>query len=158
MSLFKEEPKSVQEQWYILIKQAIAARGYRFDDSIESYLMLTLEHFTRQNNLAHGVIALDLLNSLQLMGRQRSDQLRQVGDECLLLSGLFPERVHKKNVSLDYLIGMGQQAYSILGDHTSTATNNSELFNKLSQHFIGLMDVLHVMRHLSSTQNTRHFP
>ena len=136
-------------QWQLLVTEAQAHMGFLFDENLEHYLVLTLDRFTTENNLASTVIALDFSNSIEVLGQEGCSKLRAVGDQCLLLAGLFPERAQHKNVSIDYFIGMGRQAYYTLSALPSTATIDNKLFHKLSDNFINLTDVLFAMRGLA---------
>lgn len=133
--------------WYTLVEEAHTKSGYHFDDHIKNYLMLTLSAFMKNPTLSESSVALKFLEGTQVSKSQSATLLRDVGDECLLLSGLFPERALKRNVSLDYYVGCGQQAYHLLACNDHHPTLDPSLFRDLSQHFIGMMDVLHLMRH-----------
>lgn len=145
MRNFKFGPTTIAE-WKALVVDAQGLSGYEFNEDMENYLVITLDQFTQQVDLGSTVIAIDYLNSNNLSGKSAAIQLRHVGDQCLLLSGLFPERAYKKNVSLDYFINVGQSAYSVLAMGHLTKTFDHALFLELSKHFVGLMDVLHAMR------------
>lgn len=148
MGFFHCEPTSTA-QWHALVTEATKLMGYRFDESLESYLVITLEHFTTRDDWVNSVIALDFLSAVDFPGITGNDMLRNVGDQCLLISGLFPERVLRKNVSLNYLIAIGKQAYYTLAFARQPFAIHSELFEKLGINFIGLIDVLHTMRTLN---------
>ncbi len=129
-----------------LVKEAAEQTGYRCDDQVEHYLVLTLEQFMTDNHLATAVVALDFLLALNSLGQEGGGKIRKVGDECLLLAGLFPERAARKHVSLEYFIGVGQQAYHLLTHANFQWVYDPELFTKLSKDFPHLIDVLQTMR------------
>lgn len=135
-----------QAAWYHVVKNAHQQSGYQYDDDIENYLVLTLETFLTDQLFASETIALKLLQGLSIDRHLPKADLRAVGDECLLISGLFPERAYKRNVSLNYYIGAGKQAYQTLSHHNHDNLHNAELFASLSKHFVGLMDILHLIR------------
>lgn len=147
MAIFKFEPTKTAE-WQSLVIEAQLHSGYQFDDKIENYLVLTLDHFTKEKKLISSVIAIDFLHASDSHGKQSIDKLREVGDQCLLLSGLFPERALKKNVSLNYFINIGKQAYETVAENNLILTFDSELFYQLSDDFVAIMDLLHAMRQL----------
>jgi hypothetical protein len=132
--------------WYELIKAAHDKSGYCFDDDIENYLMLTLQKFLRNNRLADETIALRMLESFSTAKDNDPDFLRDIGDECLIISGLFPARAIKRNVSLEYYIHSGQSAYQHFASNKDTSCTNPMLFQNLSKHFVGLLDILHLTR------------
>jgi hypothetical protein len=136
-------------EWQSLVLDAEMSCGLHFDENIEHYLVITLDHYTQANHLASTVIALDFLNAVEKSGTYGREQLRTVGDQCLLLSGLFPERAKRKNVSLNYFIGLGKEAYNLVAaQHPRSVLIDEALFYNLSVNFVGLMDVLHTMRYL----------
>lgn len=146
-SRLRFEPTKIAE-WQTLVSEAEEITGWHIDESLESYLVFTLDHFTRSNKISSIVIAFDYLNSIKLQGRKSEESLRNIGDHCLLLSGLFPERALKKNVSLSYFVGIGKQAYNLISTGSYHHALDPKLFYALSENFIGLMDVLHHMRKL----------
>lgn len=132
--------------WQDLVDEAATQAGYRCEENIEHYLVLTLDHFAQNNRLASTVVALDFLLALQSLGRTGGSQIRKVGDECLLLAGLFPESAARKHVSLEYFIGIGQEAYHQLTQANFQWVYDPQLFAKLSKDFPNLIDVLQTMR------------
>ena len=132
-----------QSGWHLLVSEAVEKSGYVFDDHLQNYLVMTLDHFMEYSDLAGDIIAIDFLEGIQIkdstIGQQK---LRKVGDQCLLISGLFPERLQKRNVSLGYYIHAGQHAYWLISQQPKSGSLDRELFYELSEQFTGLMDVL----------------
>ncbi len=150
-------PQSTQlAEWQALVDEASLQAGYHFDNNVEHYLVLTLDHFTTEKSLANVTMAIDFLLAFEKLGRQGGELLRQVGDKCLLLTGLFPERALRKNVSLEYFIGIGQQAYHILADFRFKQIYDNELFDKLSKDFVELIHVLQAMRQFENRKKLLH--
>jgi hypothetical protein len=133
-------------QWQKMVCQASDLAGYQLEESLEHYLVLTLDHFITQPQMGSQVLALDFLAHANLSGQEDIKIIRDIGDQCLILSGLFPERACKKNVSLHYMVGLGRQSYYILSNKKSQLNFDHELFNQLSLHFPCLMDTLYHMR------------
>ena len=131
--------------WYALVKEAHEQSAYTYNDAMENYLVLTLKKFMTENTLSQETIALRMLESLSEQDSE-PDLFRTVGDECLVISGLFPERALKRHVSLDYYINTGQAAYQHYSTEPKHHCNDPQLFLALSEHFIGLMDILHLLR------------
>ena len=50
MSLFRPKPSALAE-WYDVVIQAQSSAGYCFDDCLQHYLVLTLDHFTTHGDL-----------------------------------------------------------------------------------------------------------
>ncbi|MCH9644868.1 MAG: hypothetical protein K0U29_01085 [Gammaproteobacteria bacterium] len=147
MEYFKCQPNSTAV-WYTLVQDAALLAGYQVAESVENYLILTLDNHMNNNSISSRVLALDFLNATNLNTKQNAQQMRSVGDHCLILSGLFPERALKKNVTLEYFIGMGKNAYHQLSSVSPHLKLDNELFYQLSQEFLGLMNLLAIIREL----------
>lgn len=131
-------------QWHTLVQQAEQSYGCQLDETMESYLVFTLMRFMRQHNLGAQALALDFLDSRSQPKALRLDQLRDIGDHCLLLSGLFPQRAEKRLVRVSYYVKMGQSAYQHLGGQIEQA--RAELYQQLAETFVLLMDLLQTIR------------
>ena len=136
---------SAASQWYELVKETQHQTGLFFDDHIESYLILTLDKFMLDKTLMDTPIAIDFLKSIQVTSSQSNHKLRKVGDRCLIISGLFPERASKINLSVSYYIDIGQQAYLTLAER-SNIKFDPELFQNLGLKFLDIKEVLNAMR------------
>lgn len=133
-------------QWQELVHQAAANCGTRLDEELESYLVFLLMRYAERPQLAEAVMALEYLRSQLQAGAVRTEQLRQVGDQCLLYSGLFPLRARRRRVQVRYYVDLGRSAYDQLSDHIRAGW--AQVFARLSEDFICLMEVLHAMRFL----------
>ncbi|HSW70687.1 MAG TPA: hypothetical protein VLH77_01760, partial [Gammaproteobacteria bacterium] len=71
---------------------------------------------------------------------QKGVILQTVGDQCLLITGLFPAAAEKRRVKVRYYIELGQIAYEVI------SRKNNDIFSLLSQQFVLLMDVLQSFR------------
>lgn len=145
MKILKPGPSNLAE-WYALIQEAERELGYRCDEHVQSYLMLTLDQYTTDSSLVSAVLAMDFLRAPQELENKKMDILRTTGDRCLLLAGLFPERATKKNVSINYFIELGQQSYYIVSE-SKLARYSSRLFYTLCVEFNVLQKLLAMMRH-----------
>ncbi len=136
------------EQWHKLIREAEADYGCALDESMQSYLVFTLMRFMKEQALNTHALALDYLEAHCLPEKMKLDQLRNIGDQCLLISGLFPKRAQKNNVRISYYVDLGRSAYH----HLSHCTQRSmaELYSRLAATFIQLMDLLQTIRHYSA--------
>ena len=92
------------------------------------------------------VLALDYLNNTATDGRTRNERLRDVGDQCLLFSGLFPKQAERRLVKVSYFVDLGRSAYQQLSD--ASGQEASEIYAGLSKDFVPLMDILQTMREL----------
>ncbi len=134
------------DAWYSMINEAKETHGYHFDEGLDHYLVLTLDSFLKDTNIKSNILALLYLENIQHESFKTTQNIRYVGDQCLIISGLFPERAQKKNVSLNYYIELGKSSYLKLATASQHLKLDHELFYRLSTHFVGLMDILHLLR------------
>lgn len=131
-------------QWQQLVCDAESRCGARLDEDAQSYLVFLLMRYLRRSDLLRRLLAMAYLQAMASQGRRRADRLRDVGDECLLLGGLFPGQIRRRRVTLEYVIDLGRGAYGELG--ASDGCDLAGLFGKLAQDFPLLLDVLGELR------------
>ena len=135
-------------QWHTLVLEAEQDYGCQLDEAMQSYLVFTLMRFSKNQQLNSHALAIDYLSSHHLPNSLRSEQLRDIGDQCLLVSGLYPQSAEKRQVGVGYYIDLGRSSYH----HISTVTQQgiAELYQQLAESFILLMDLLQTIRQYSS--------
>ena len=135
-------------QWHTLVHEAELDYGCHLDEAMQSYLVFTLMRFSKNQQLNAHALAIDYLTSHQLPNNLRSERLRDIGDQCLLVSGLYPQSTEKRQVSAAYYVELGRSAYH----HISTFTHKgiAELYQQLAESFILLMDLLQTIRQYSA--------
>ncbi len=131
-------------QWNKLVLEAEEAIHIHLDEDLESYLVFLLMRFHSRPEIAKSVMALEYLEGLQASGQMRREQMRSVGDQCLLYSGLFPQRARRSRVTIGYYVDLGRSAYRNLAEDEQSAL--AETFTKLASHFVPLMDTLQALR------------
>ena len=141
-------------QWYDLIQEVTLSKNIKLHEEIESYLIFLLMRFTAQIEIADKIVAIDYLQGLteNKQGLVRRQKLRDVGDTCLIFSGLFPEITEKRLVDIAYYIKIGRNAYMEISQ-TSNQNNFKglkELYSSLANDFIKLMDILNNLRETDS--------
>lgn len=129
-------------QWHSLVSEAEAAAHCQLDETLESYLVFTLMRFCQRPDLAASVMALEFLEGLQKTGLAQHDSLRDVGDKCLLVSGLFPQTARRRQVSVAYFVDLGRSAYQQLHEKAHA------IYGQLALDFVPMMDVLQALRGL----------
>ena len=134
--------------WHALVGEAENHANLNLNEELESYLIFLLMRFTNNSQMAANVLALEFLNGLQQFGSSQKQVLQDVGDKCLLFSGLFPARAEKLRVNISYFVDLGQSAYGTLAQ-VNTKPSISELYQSLHKCFVPLMDVLQSMRELA---------
>lgn len=135
-------------QWQKLVIEAGQACNYSLSEELESYLVFLLMRFINSPQMAHKVMGIEFLTSINRTGSLRSIALRDVGDQCLLYSGLFPGRARRRRVRVSYYVNIGKSAYLSLAK--SCSNSESDLFTTLSDKFVHLMDILQSMREINS--------
>ena len=133
-------------QWHALVNDAQQAAHVTLQEPIESYLVFMLMRFSGRPDLAAKIMALEFLEA-QTQDPRQKDKLRDVGDQCLLFSGLFPQIAERRMVRVSYFVKLGRSAYDQLASLLDRGSGN--LYAHLADAFVGIMDVLHAMRGMS---------
>lgn len=130
-------------QWHALVNEAQEALAVTLAESVESYLVFMLMRYTELPQCVSDTMGEEYLISAQCEGNEREVKLRDVGDKCLLFTGLFPGLAKRRHVKLSYFINIGRSAYHSLA-HMNQETN--DLYARLSADFIAVMDVMQTIR------------
>ena len=135
-------------QWHRLVQEAEQDYGCQLDETMQSYLVFTLMRFAKNSQLNSKALALDYLTSHHLPDNLRNEKLRDIGDQCLLVSGLYPQSAEKRQVGVTYYVDLGRSAYH----HISMVTQQgiAELYQQLAESFVLLMDLLQTIRQYSA--------
>jgi hypothetical protein len=139
--------ESSTQLWHDLVREGEDRAHARLPEDLESYLVFTLMRHLGDAPLAHRVMALELLEALVKDGRQRQDDLRDVGDRCLLIAGLYPDLAKRRRVPLRYFLELGSGAYDTLSQELRAAL--AALYAQLARAFSDLVRVLLEVRRLS---------
>ncbi|EKD54088.1 MAG: hypothetical protein ACD_60C00125G0012 [uncultured bacterium] len=129
--------------WHSIIHDAERSCAIALKEDIESYLVFLLMRYTNRPELVKHIIAVDFLESMQLSKTKQEVALQEVGDMCLLFTGLYPKIAEKRLVKLNYFVKVGQAAY------VKISKKSDDLYYSLSQQFVCLMDVLQSIRSYS---------
>jgi hypothetical protein len=127
--------------WRDAIKDAENNCSVTLGAELVSYLTSLLVHYTDKPEIAKAIVSSALLEAMQQEGRQRLIILQNVGDQCLLYSGLFPHIAERRLVKISYFVELGRSAYAAI---SYTA---NDLFSLLAKQFVIIMDVLQSMRY-----------
>jgi len=125
--------------WTDLVREAESAVGARLDEELESYLVFLLIAHTRDVHLHGNAVALDYLLARAGGGARRREDLRDVGDRCLLLAGFYPEQAERRMVTVDYFLALGSHAYDELS--ATLRAGLAELFRRLARAYARLARV-----------------
>ena len=130
--------------WTDLVHEAEHGAATRLDEDLESYLVFLLMGHTRDVQLHRSVVALDYLLARAQSGTRHKQELRDVGDRCLLLAGLYPEQAQRRLVNISYFLDLGSSAYDELSNALSASI--AQLYGHLAQAFAHLVRVLMELR------------
>ncbi len=135
-------------QWGKLVMEAEESGRIHLDEELESYLVFLLMRYHDRPEIAVGAMATGYLEGMQQGVSLRRQQMRDVGDRCLLYSGLFPRRARRRLVTVGYYVDLGRSAYRNLADDDQFQL--AATFAKLAANFVVLMDTLQALRSLNS--------
>lgn len=104
-------------------------------------LLAGFVHFDRSPEANDAApLGVRFVKAMQEAGARQRDELRQVGDLSLFISGYFADSLTRSLVDIDYYIQLGEHAYGSLarqGDGTF-----GDVFDELSEKFPAFVDVL----------------
>lgn len=156
---------SPMQLWYDLVRDGEVRVHTRLPEMIESYLVFVLQRHQGDAVMGQRIMALDWLGGQQLAGHERADAMRDVGDRCLLIAGLFPRLAERRNLQPGYYAALGRTAYAEVA--AVTRAGYAELFALLAQAFDTMLQVLgglratpplHVTPQLVATPGWDDFP
>lgn len=130
--------------WVDLVRDGEERVSTRLPELVESYLVFMLQRHQGDAMLGRRVLALDWLGGQELAGSERADAMRDVGDRCLLIAGLFPRLAQRRNVQPAYYAALGQAAYGEVA--VVARAGYAELFARLAQAFAAMLRVLGGLR------------
>lgn len=133
-------------QWHTLVSQAENVTGHTITEQTGRYLVDLLVHFSAKPLMMARVLAFDYLNDPLMQTKSRTERLKDIGDHCLLFTGLFPQHAERRKVRLGHMVELGQNAYHQL--HESIPYEGGGLYGDLAREFVNLMDLLHAIREL----------
>ncbi|MFC4726934.1 hypothetical protein [Coralloluteibacterium thermophilus] len=139
--------------WQALVRDSADRAGHRLDESRESYLVFVLLRHQRDGHLLSRIQALEWLHAQANTGTLRTDALRDVGDRCLLIAGLFPGLAARRRVSVDYFVELGRGAYLDVASASRAAY--AALYAQLADGYRELVEVLRGVRELAAPHGRR---
>lgn len=133
MTLLSE--RNTLNLWQEVVQQAAFQHTIALNQELEMYLISLLMRYTNQPELLKRIMAINFLQAQHKRPQERIQALQRVGDECLLITGLFPFIPRKRLVTVSYFVSLGQSAYSAI-------SYQHDVFNTLAVQFVSVMDVL----------------
>ncbi|SRR5579883_966968 len=131
--------------WHDIIHEAEHSCAITLHEDVESYLVFLLVRYTNKPEMTKHIMAYEFLTGLKRIGEMNKQQaLQDVGDKCLLFTGLFPKIAAKRLVKVSYFVNIGKSAYETI------SKKQDDLYYSLAHQFVPLMDVLQSVRRYSS--------
>lgn len=131
------------ELWQALVREAGGRIGFLLDEYRESYLVFVLLQRQCDPFIQTRIQALNWFHAQQQMGSSRTNTLREIGDDCLIIAGMFPGLAHRRRVGVNYYIELGQGAYHALSE---THAADAGLFHDLAMSYHDLVRTLRALR------------
>ena len=132
------------ELWQALVHDAGERAGCPLDEWRESYLVFLLLRHQTDGQLLARTQALEWLQAQSVTGGLREEMLRDVGDQCLIIAGLYPALAERRRVTVDYFTELGRSAYRGIADAGRSAY--AALFAQLAATYGELVRTLRAVR------------
>jgi hypothetical protein len=128
------------------VGRAFRDQGLAAGTLTEHYVVQLLAAYAAQP-IQDRPLALKLLESVEAAPRERRNQLREIGDTSLYVSGFWTESLGDKLVDVDYYIDLGGTAYGELARGGSGWTRDpfGEVFGELAANFARFVEVLMII-------------
>ncbi len=130
--------------WRALLTHAQIAGGVCVSPAVEEHMIAMLfRHLGAQ--LSQGDMDNDLIDQLEQMITGNTANLATIGDQCLVLAGLFPEHAIAKGIPVTYFVQLGRNAY-----RDYAARHHTKIHQLLGEEFVLAMDTLQTVRLLQN--------
>lgn len=143
-----EQGETLEAFFQDAVDKALRSNNVRTSVLCEHYLVQLLATYASQP-IDDEPLALKLLGALDAAPRQRREQLRQVGDTSLFVSGFWTDSFARKAVDVDYYIDLGGSAYGELARTGAGWARDpfGDVYESLADNFARFVDVLAVVSH-----------
>lgn len=126
--------------WQELVLEGEDRAQMRLSEPVESYLVFVLMRHLRDGALAGRTLALEWFQAMEQAGQPRADALRDVGDRCLLIAGMYPGLAERRRVTPGYYADLGRGAYQ--GVAEIARNGYAALFAELARAYQAMVQVL----------------
>jgi hypothetical protein len=141
-TLFRNE--SPTEYFREQVEAAMQHQRLAAHELTSFYLVNLLAGFVHFDGSASGMsdqpLGVRFARALQEDGIRQRDELRQVGDMSLFVSGFFSDSLNRRLVDLDYYVQLGEYAYASLARQDDGTLG--DVFDELAAKFAAFVDVL----------------
>jgi hypothetical protein len=136
--------ESPVEYFRELVESAMERQHLSAHELTSFYLVNLLAGFVQLDRTSSSsedeALGVRFVKALREAGNRQRDQLRQVGDLSLFISGFFAESLTRSLVDIDYYIQLGEYAYASLARQGDAAFG--DVFDELAEKFSAFVDVL----------------
>ncbi|MBI4264627.1 MAG: hypothetical protein HY657_09640 [Acidobacteria bacterium] len=134
--------ESPVEYFRELVEAAMQHQGLAAHELTSFYVVNLLAGFVHVDCPAAGGDALGVrfVKALCQEGSRQRDELRQVGDQSLFVSGFFADSLTRSLVDVDYYMQLGEYAYGSLARQSGGTIG--DVFDELAGKFAAFVDVL----------------
>jgi hypothetical protein len=113
--------------FFDVVKDTQQTHGYDLPHHVEAYIVMLLGDFVDRTDIPP-----EKTFAEQFLAIQNSKQAKQLGDTCLIVSGVFPRLKEKHGLNRRYYQDIGSTSYEM------ASNMNIELFPILARHFVFL--------------------
>lgn len=125
--------------WYALMNRAQAASDFYVQPDIENYLVYMLTCLSNDFDFVPYRTTLYGHEAMSTTKKQsRLQDVRLIGEQSLVVSGLFPDHARRTGIPLLYLMDKGRNAYRELAN----AFPGNFIYAYVCRYFINIVDVL----------------
>lgn len=141
---------SLQSFFYSQLMEFNKKSSYPLPNEAIYYSSLVMDKFgssgelfeTSEGKVREKVLGVKLLESSNLSAKERTRQLKDIGDTALIVCGFFSDSLKKKIVDTKYYQEVGQIAYRQLNSVVPTAYDVPSFFDGLSFNFDKITNVM----------------
>ena len=138
--------------FYQVVKDVQAKTGLELPQRMETHITLLLAQHMDKVEFLPKKSFIETYLELQhtdLTYKSGIEAVKKLADQCLFLTGVFPDYNKRYGFSVDYFSTLGQECYSI-----ANSLSNDELFSSLSKNFTFARDFISV---LCNKKNSHQF-
>lgn len=119
--------------FWTIVKRTEHSTGISLPQDTEAYVVLLMAEFTANNNIfpdpSFAEKYLQLTNPLEA---------KELGDQCLFISGWFPDSLNRKGLGVSYIESIGKTCYVKASEQL-----NKDLFEQLATNFTHVRTFIH---------------
>lgn len=130
------------QMWQQLVRESESREHVLLGEELQAYLVFALMRHLRDQDLVDRAMGQEWLRAHE--DPVVAERLRDVGDQCLLIAGLYPGLARRRLVDESYYAALGRSAYSRAAQRARTGERR--LFGQLVDGFHSLRIVLRSLR------------